>query len=78
VQYQEIRLQELPDQVPMGHIPRSMVVHCRGETTRLCTPGDIVTIAGIFLPVRYQVRLERGAGGGGGGGRGGGGGGGGG
>jgi DNA replication licensing factor MCM7 len=27
--YQELRLQELPDQVPVGHIPRSMIVHCR-------------------------------------------------
>lgn len=29
VKYQEIRLQELPDQVPVGHIPRSVTVHCR-------------------------------------------------
>ncbi len=36
----------------MGHVPRSMSVHCRGEMTRKCTPGDIVTIDGIFLPQR--------------------------
>lgn len=29
VKYQELRLQELPDQVPVGHIPRSLTVHCR-------------------------------------------------
>jgi DNA replication licensing factor MCM7 len=29
IKYQELRLQELPDQVPTGHIPRSMTVHCR-------------------------------------------------
>ena len=29
VKYQEVRLQELPDQVPVGHIPRSMTVQCR-------------------------------------------------
>lgn len=29
MKYQEIRVQELPDQVPVGHIPRSMTVHCR-------------------------------------------------
>jgi DNA replication licensing factor MCM7 len=50
--FQELKIQELPSQVPMGHIPRSMSVHCRGEMTRLCTPGDIVTIDGIFLPQR--------------------------
>lgn len=74
--YQELRVQELPDQVPVGHIPRSATVHCmyalhnitflsffffllfltlvvlcRGEQTRRCGPGDVVTIAGIFLTV---------------------------
>ena len=33
-----------------------MIVHCAGATTRQCAPGDIVTIAGIFLPTRYTVR----------------------
>ena len=53
VKYQELRVQELPDQVPVGHIPRSMTVHCVGELTRLCGPGDIITVSGIFLAVRY-------------------------
>lgn len=29
MKYQEMRIQELPDQVPVGHIPRSMTIHCR-------------------------------------------------
>lgn len=37
----------------MGHIPRSMTVVCRGETTRQVVPGDIITIAGIFLPTPF-------------------------
>mmetsp|Transcript_44388 Transcript_44388/g.79633 ORF Transcript_44388/g.79633 Transcript_44388/m.79633 type:complete len:912 (-) Transcript_44388:151-2886(-) len=52
VKFQELKLQELPNQVPMGHIPRSMSVHCRGELTRLASPGDVVTIDGVFLPQR--------------------------
>jgi DNA replication licensing factor MCM7 len=36
VKYQELRLQELPDQVPVGHIPRSLTVHCRYGTTFNC------------------------------------------
>ncbi len=52
VKFQELKLQELPNQVPMGHIPRSMSVHCRGELTRLAAPGDVVTIDGVFLPQR--------------------------
>ena len=50
--YQELRVQELPDQVPVGHIPRSISIHCWGEQTRQCVPGDIVTISGIFLSTR--------------------------
>ena len=52
VKFQELKLQELPSQVPMGHIPRSMSVHCRGELTRVVSPGDVVTIDGVFLPQR--------------------------
>lgn len=26
-------------------------MYCRGETTRLCQPGDHVSITGIFLPM---------------------------
>lgn len=51
--YQEVKIQELPEQVPVGNIPRSMTVICRGETTRNVQPGDIVTIGGIFLPTPY-------------------------
>ncbi|KAL7567440.1 hypothetical protein ACA910_021400 [Epithemia clementina (nom. ined.)] len=50
--FQELKLQELPSQVPMGHVPRSLTVHCRGELTRCAAPGDVVTMDGIFLPQR--------------------------
>lgn len=52
VKYQELKLQELPQQVPMGHVPRSMSVYCNGELTRLAQPGNVVTVDGIFLPQR--------------------------
>ncbi|KAJ3515084.1 hypothetical protein NLJ89_g1981 [Agrocybe chaxingu] len=42
-----------PDQVPVGHIPRSMTVHVNGNLTRLMNPGDVVHLGGIFLPVPY-------------------------
>jgi len=51
--YQELKLQELPNQVPVGHIPRSVSIHVKGEMTRRCSPGDVVTVTGIFLPIRY-------------------------
>jgi DNA replication licensing factor MCM7 len=58
VKYQELRVQELPDQVPVGHIPRALTVQCRGEQTRACGPGDIVCISGIFLTVRSDHLLS--------------------
>ncbi|XP_043666665.1 DNA replication licensing factor Mcm7 [Vespula pensylvanica] len=51
VKFQELKLQEHSDQVPVGHIPRTVTIFCRGETTRQCLPGDHVTITGIFLPL---------------------------
>ncbi|ESO96163.1 hypothetical protein LOTGIDRAFT_188306 [Lottia gigantea] len=51
VKFQEIKIQEHSDQVPVGNIPRSMTLLCRGETTRLVQPGDHVSATGIFLPI---------------------------
>ncbi|XP_076762874.1 minichromosome maintenance 7 [Xylocopa sonorina] len=51
VKFQELKIQEHSDQVPVGHIPRTLTVYCRGETTRKCLPGDHVLITGIFLPI---------------------------
>jgi DNA replication licensing factor MCM7 len=50
MKFQELRIQEHGDQVPVGNIPRSMNVFCRGEMTRQATPGDHVCITGLFLP----------------------------
>ncbi|CAG9772663.1 unnamed protein product [Ceutorhynchus assimilis] len=54
VKFQEVKIQEHSDQVPVGHIPRTLTVFCRGETTRLASPGDHVAISGIFLPLVRQ------------------------
>ncbi|XP_033226827.1 DNA replication licensing factor Mcm7 [Belonocnema kinseyi] len=51
IKFQEVKIQEQSDQVPVGHIPRSLTIYCRGETTRQCQPGDHVVITGIFLPL---------------------------
>jgi DNA replication licensing factor MCM7 len=47
---QEIRIQEPTDQVPVGHVPRSITVIATGECTKQCAPGDSITIHGIYLP----------------------------
>lgn len=51
MKFQELKIQEHSDQVPVGHIPRSLTIMCRGEVTRLAQPGDHVCISGIFLPL---------------------------
>eukprot|EP00741_Cyanophora_paradoxa_P021650 tig00000241_g20896.t1 len=51
--FQEVKLQESPEQVPVGHIPRTMTIHMRGELCRSCLAGDHVEIGGIYLPVPY-------------------------
>ncbi|CAL1366851.1 unnamed protein product [Linum trigynum] len=51
--FQEAKVQELAKDVPMGHIPRSMTVHFRGDLTRRVAPGDIVELSGIFLPIPF-------------------------
>ncbi|SGY73157.1 BQ5605_C005g03268 [Microbotryum silenes-dioicae] len=52
--FQECKIQEMTDQVPVGHIPRSMTIHLYGNQTRLVSPGDVVHIGGVFLPIPYE------------------------
>lgn len=51
MKFQEIKIQEHSDQVPVGHIPRSMTVIAKGEITRQTIPGDHVAVTGVFLPM---------------------------
>ncbi|KAM7205475.1 DNA replication licensing factor mcm7 [Naviculisporaceae sp. PSN 640] len=51
--FQEVKVQELAEQVPIGQIPRTLTVLCYGSLVRQVNPGDIVDIAGIFLPTPY-------------------------
>mmetsp|Transcript_4394 Transcript_4394/g.10636 ORF Transcript_4394/g.10636 Transcript_4394/m.10636 type:complete len:725 (+) Transcript_4394:93-2267(+) len=51
--FQELKVQELPEQVPTGHIPRMMSVQLVGELTRSAGPGEEVLVSGIFLPTPY-------------------------
>jgi DNA replication licensing factor MCM7 len=55
VKYQELRLQELPDQVPVGHIPRALTVHCRGDETKFVEIIDIIKIIRIIQFLRFLL-----------------------
>jgi DNA replication licensing factor MCM7 len=54
VKFQDMKLQEVPSEVPVGNIPRSIRVLVSGDLTRKCKPGDIVEIAGVFLVHRHS------------------------
>ncbi|CEF67702.1 DNA replication licensing factor MCM7 [Strongyloides ratti] len=49
--FQEIRIQESSNQVPIGSIPRSMTINLFGEQCREVVPGDSVRVSGTLLPI---------------------------
>ncbi|KAK4165773.1 DNA replication licensing factor mcm7 [Cladorrhinum sp. PSN259] len=51
--FQEVKIQELAEQVPIGQIPRTLTILCSGTLVRKCNPGDLVDISGVFLPTPY-------------------------
>lgn len=51
--FQEVKVQEMASQVPVGHIPRTLTMHVNGDLVRSMNPGDIVDASGIFLPSPY-------------------------
>jgi len=53
VRYQEIKVQELSEDVPVGRIPRSLQVQIKGALTRCVGPGNVIEISGIFLPKAF-------------------------
>ncbi|KAJ2158918.1 DNA replication licensing factor MCM7 [Coemansia sp. RSA 552] len=53
LRFQEVKLQEMADQVPMGDIPRTLTVHCVEGAVRRLNPGDEAHVAGVFLPQPY-------------------------
>lgn len=53
IPFQDMRIQEVTDQVPVGHIPRTMVVHLKGTLVRSASPGELIDITGIFMPRPY-------------------------
>ncbi|KAI0125657.1 DNA replication licensing factor mcm7 [Xylariales sp. AK1849] len=51
--FQEVKIQEMAEQVPIGQIPRTLTILCYGSAVRKVSPGDVVDISGIFLPTPY-------------------------
>jgi len=59
--FQEIRVQEMSDHVPVGGVPRSITVVVNGDNTRLVLPGDAITVTGVYKPMElpwFQARAN--------------------
>ncbi|MGL4948149.1 MAG: hypothetical protein ACRC42_02065, partial [Mycoplasma sp.] len=54
VSFQELKIQEPTHEVPVGHVPRSITVFAWGACVRQCSPGDTITLHGIYLPSMVQ------------------------
>lgn len=55
VDHQEVRLQELAEEVPTGTIPRTVAVEMRGELARRVAPGDTVDLTGVLLHKKHKA-----------------------
>lgn len=42
--YQELKVQETPDQIEMGAIPKSMTIRLKGNHVNSAAPGDIIMV----------------------------------
>ena len=56
--YQEIKVQELIQNLSLGTIPRSMWVVLEDDLVDSCKPGDDVTVCGIITRRWKSVKLD--------------------
>jgi DNA replication licensing factor MCM5 len=52
---QVLRVQELPEHVPVGDMPRSLDVYVSSYLVDECTPGSRLTIIGIFCATEFEA-----------------------
>lgn len=49
--YQELKVQETTEQLKVGSIPKSFVLHVKGFNCKQASPGDVILIQGVLLPI---------------------------
>jgi len=57
--YQEVRVQEMSEHVPVGGVPRTMNVVLLNDLTRTVLPGDAVQITGVYVPYQMPWFMQR-------------------
>jgi len=55
VDEQTLKLQELPEHVPIGEMPRSIDVVCDQHFVDSCTPGTRLTAIGVYCATEYSA-----------------------
>lgn len=56
--FQSVHIQELSSQVPIGQLPRSLLILMKNDLVRKIIPGTTITISGTYLPRPY-VGMKR-------------------
>lgn len=59
IDQQVLKIQETPELIPTGEIPRSYLVTCDRNLVDLVTPGSRVRITGIFTTVNKRPEQEK-------------------
>ncbi|KRX81172.1 DNA replication licensing factor mcm5 [Trichinella sp. T6] len=58
IDFQVLKLQECPEDVPHGELPRHMVLYCDRYLTDRVAPGNKVSVLGIYC-IRKQHKMTR-------------------
>ena len=67
--YQVIRIQELPEELPPGQLPQYIDIEVEGDMVNACRPGDRIVVTGIIraeqekgrknaAPSLFKIKLE--------------------
>ncbi|MGQ9781288.1 MAG: LAGLIDADG family homing endonuclease [Nitrososphaeria archaeon] len=60
INYQVLRIQELPEELPPGQLPRQLDIRLYGDVVDVARPGDRVVVTGILkAEEEYSVRGSR-------------------
>lgn len=58
ISYQEIKIQETPDQLKQGQIPKHFTVRLRGNLVKSASPGDIILVQGILQIHKRKTKYD--------------------
>lgn len=59
IAYQEVVLQEVQDESPVGQIPMTIKMFMKGDKVRKCAPGDLVDVDGVLITQRSERTISK-------------------